>query len=200
MASRKHLPAEERRAATVAAVLSLAADRSPDEITTAAIAGEMNVTQGALFRHFPNKGALWEGVMKWISARLMGRVDASIASAPTPLAALESIFESHIEFVCQHPGVPRMMFSELQRPEDSAAKRIARSLQQAYALRVSTLLEDGKASGEIDAEVDVISARVLFIGAIQGLVVQSLLADENAMRNHAAGVFACYRRAIENPT
>lgn len=198
MPASKYLSAEERRAETVAAVLSLAADRSPDEITTAAIAGEMNVTQGALFRHFPNKQTVWEEVMKWIAHRLMRRVDASSSAAATPLAALESVFNAHIDFVCRHPGVPRMVFSELQRPDETAAKRVARSLQRAYARRVSKLLEEGKSAGEVNADIDVTAARVLFIGAVQGLVVQSLLlADKGVVRRHAPGVFACYRRAIE---
>lgn len=191
------MPAEERRAATVAAALSLLANRGPGEITTAAIADEMNVTQGTLFRHFPDKNAVWEGVMRWISSRLLKRVDAAISGASTPLAALESVFESHIDFVCQHPGVPRMMFSELQRAEGSATKRIALSFQQEYARRVSELLEDGKVAGEVGRDVDVTAARVLFIGAIQGLVIQSLLlADTGAMRSNAPGVFARYRHAL----
>ena len=46
----KQLPADERRAHTVATVLALAAERDPIEITTAAIAERMQVTQGALFQ------------------------------------------------------------------------------------------------------------------------------------------------------
>ena len=51
----KHLPAEERRQRTVEAVVSLAGTQNPSEITTAAIASEMSVTQGALFRHYPTR-------------------------------------------------------------------------------------------------------------------------------------------------
>ena len=54
----RHLPAEERRAATVDAVIELAATRDPGEITTTVIAKHMGVTQGALFRHFPSKDAI----------------------------------------------------------------------------------------------------------------------------------------------
>ena len=51
----KHLPADERRAVTVESVVALAGSQNPSEITTAAIAKHMNLTQGALFRHFPNR-------------------------------------------------------------------------------------------------------------------------------------------------
>ncbi|MFA6687219.1 MAG: TetR family transcriptional regulator, partial [Desulfuromonas sp.] len=62
----KHLPAEERRAATIMAVVDLSATQNPSEITTAAIAKHMRLTQGALFRHFSGKAAIWESVMDWV--------------------------------------------------------------------------------------------------------------------------------------
>ena len=46
----KNLPAEERRAVTVGAVVALAAEQNPNDITTAAIAKRMGLTQGALDR------------------------------------------------------------------------------------------------------------------------------------------------------
>ena len=51
----QYLTADERRAATVQAVVDLAAERNPSDITTTAIAQRMGLTQGALFRHFPTK-------------------------------------------------------------------------------------------------------------------------------------------------
>ena len=64
----KHLPADERRAVTVESVVALAGSQNPSEITTAAIAKHMNLTQGALFRHFPNKEALYLAVIRTASA------------------------------------------------------------------------------------------------------------------------------------
>lgn len=194
----KHLPANERRAVTVEAVVELAARQNPDKITTAAIAKYMNVTQGALFRHFSNKEAIWQAVMAWVAERLLARVDKAAKAAVSPLAALEAVFMTHIDFVSAHPGVPRMLFGELQRAEDTAAKRMARTLIQKYGERLAVLIEKGKAAGEIEPTVNTVAAGTLFIGTIQGLVMQSLLAgDTGNMRDKVAGVFAIYRRGIE---
>ena len=108
----KHLPAEERRAATVEAVIELAAGHDPGEITTTAIAQHMGVTQGALFKHFPTKDAILEAVMTWVADRLLNRVDRAAQAAATSAAALEAMFLAHTGFVAEHPGVPRMMFGE----------------------------------------------------------------------------------------
>ncbi len=192
-----HLPADERRAVIVDAVLELAAERNPGDITTAAIATRMNLTQGALFRHFPSKDAVWQAVMEWVAGQLLARVDRAIEAAESPLSALEAVYAAHIELVVAHPGVPRLLFGELQRAEDTPAKRVARALIARYRKRLTTLIEAGKARGELAPEVDPAAAATLFIGSIQGLVMQSLLAGKpKRMRADAPGIFAIYRRGI----
>ena len=193
----KHLPADERRAATVEAVINLAAEQNPSDITTTAIAQRMGLTQGALFRHFPTKDAILEAVMTWVAERLLSRVDRAAQNVTSPLAALEAVFMAHSDFVSEHPGVPRMLFGELQRPGETLPKRMVQTLIQRYGERLRHLLERGKAIGELDANLDIEAASVSFIGSIQGLVMQSLIAGDAArIRRDASGVFAIYRRGI----
>ena len=193
----RHLPAEERRSVTVETVLALAAEQNPSEITTAAISARMNLTQGALFRHFPSKEALWTAVMEWVAERLMQRIERAVTEAPGPLAALRSMFLAHAGFVVEHPGVPRMMFGELQRAEASAPKRMAQTLIRRYGERVRALLAAGQTAGEVAADIDLDAATTLFIGTIQGLVMQSLLAGEpERISREAPAVLALYLRGI----
>ncbi|WP_447936349.1 TetR/AcrR family transcriptional regulator [Thermomonas fusca] len=193
------LPADERRAATVDAVVELAAEQNPGDITTAAIAQRMGLTQGALFRHFPTKDAILESVLGWVSERLLGQLDAAAASAATPLAALEAMFMAHVDFVSRHPGVPRMLFGELQRPGDTLPKRMAQTLTQGYAQRLRAHLAAGIARQQLDAGLDLDAAATLFIGTVQGLVMQSLIAGDVArIRRDAPGVFAIYCRGIRS--
>lgn len=197
----KPLPAETRRAVTVEAVIELAAERDPGEITTAAIASHMKLTQGALFRHFPSKDAIWEAVMEWVAERLLARVDRAAAQATSPLAALQAIFLAHADFVAEHPGVPRMLFGELQRAEATPAKRLARTLLERYGERIRARLEAGKAAGEVSAALDVDAAVTLFVGTLQGLIMQSMLAGELArIRRDAPRVFAIYLAGIRSAT
>uniref|UniRef100_UPI00289F8250 TetR/AcrR family transcriptional regulator n=2 Tax=Pseudomonadota TaxID=1224 RepID=UPI00289F8250 len=150
----KHLPADERRAVTIEAVVELAGSNNPSEITTAAIAKHMHVTQGALFRHFANKDAIWQATMEWVAERLLARIDRSARGIESALEAMEAMFMSHVDFVAEHPGVPRMIFGELQRAESSAAKRMVQTLIRRYAGRLQVLIEKGKANGELAAELD----------------------------------------------
>jgi AcrR family transcriptional regulator len=63
---RKRLGADERREEIIRVTLELAADQGPDDVTTQDMAQAMGVTQGAVFRHFPSKDAIWLAVMQWV--------------------------------------------------------------------------------------------------------------------------------------
>jgi len=192
------LRSADRQAATVDSVVALAATTNPSEITTAAIATQMGLSQGALFKHFASKDAILLAVMKWVAANLMARVDTAVRSAETPLLVLEALFLAHVDFVEMHPGVPRLVFGELQRTRRSAAGRMVQTLLRAYGERVGGILAEAKARGELDPATDTKAAAVLFIGTVQGLVMQSMLSgDLTRIRTDAPRVFAIYRRGIE---
>jgi AcrR family transcriptional regulator len=192
-----HLPAEERRAVIVQTVIELAAEQNPNGITTAKIAERMGLTQGALFRHFPNKAAVLEAVMGWVAERLFARLERATAGAASPLAALEAMFIAHAEFVAEHPGVPHLLFGELQNADMTASKAMVQSLVQRYGEWLRGLIEQGKAINELDLDLDTEAAAILFIGTLQGLVMQSLLAgDVGRIRHDAPRVFAIYHRGI----
>ena len=191
------LPTDKRRAATIETVLALAAEQDPNAITTTAIAERMELTQGALFRHFPTKDAIWEAVIGWASERLLGRIDAAARGAASPMAGLEAVFLAHIDFVARHPGVPRMMFGELQRKERTPAKRMAQQLMHGYGERLQFLVEQGKRQGEIAPQIDTATAATLLIGMVQGLVMQAMLSgDLEGVRTQAPSAFAIYRRGL----
>lgn len=194
----RHLPADQRRAVTVEAVIDLAAEQNPADISTTAIASRMGVTQGALFRHFPNKDAIFEATISWVEKHLLGRVDKAAAAATSPLAALEAMFLAHAGFVVRHPGVPRLLFGELQRPGDTLPKKMVRHLLGQYSGRLRQQLEAGVKQGELDPALDVDAAASMYIGLVQGLAMQSLVAgDMSSVRGAAPKIFAIYQRGIK---
>lgn len=199
MSRAKHLPTEERRNEAVVAVIELAAAKNPEDITTTAIAGRMKLSQGALFRHFPTKDAIWREVMHWVSDRLLERIDKVAGGESDPVAALEAMFMAHIAFVAQHPGVPRILMGQLQRTGSTPAKQVAHTLTSNYAIRLRRILAAGRSSGALPAGLDDAAAATLFLGMIQGLVVQALISgDQDQMRVDAPRVFAIYRAGLKH--
>lgn len=193
----RHLPADTRKATTVSTVIELAARQNPGDITTTAIAGQMGLSQGALFRHFPRKDAIWLAVMEWVAEHLLSRVEQAAAPASSPLAALEAIFTAHLDFILAHPGVPRILFHELQRKEETQAKAMVRALLARYRQLLTEILERGKVVGELAPEIKAGAAAALFLGMIQGLVMQSLIhGDPGHIGRTSQDLFTLYQRSI----
>jgi len=92
---------------------------------------------------------------------------------------------------------PHLLFGELQNADRTGSKAKVQSLVERYAGQLRGLIEQGKAFGEIDPDLDTEAAAILFIGTLQGLVIQSLLAgDVGRIRHDAPRVFAIYHRGI----
>lgn len=194
----RYLPSEERRNQAIDAVIALAGQENPAEISTGDVARRMQLTQGALFRHFPSKDALWEAVMERVSGLLLARIARSAMQQETPLAKLRAMFMAHADFAGEYPGVPRMLFGEMQRAQDTPAKRIAKALLVRYAGHLQELLEQGKREGELPATLDAEAAALLFIGTLQGLVMQSfLVGDVQRIARYAPRVYAIYERGLQ---
>jgi TetR/AcrR family transcriptional regulator len=199
MTASHHLPADERRALTVQTVLELAARYNPADITTTDIASRMGLTQGALFRHFPSKDALWLAVMEWVAGELMARFARAAEGLASPLEVMRAMFLTHAGFVRDYPGVPRIIFGELQGPAPSPAGKRAAVLVATYGERLRGLIDRAVELGELPEELDREAAVALFIGAIQGLVMQSLLSGDLAhITRRAPGVYALYLRGIRS--
>ncbi len=191
------LSTEERQAEIVATALRLARESSPSLITTADIAAAIGVTQGAVFKHFPTKDAIWLAAMRWVRETLLETLKAAADEAATPLDALAGMFRAHVEFVIAHPGAPRFIFHELQQPADSAAKLEVRAVLQGYRKLLLGRLAESIQRQLVSPDLDPEAAATSFIGLIQGLVMQSMLTGRTAaMRQQADAVFDLYRRGL----
>lgn len=195
------LPTEARQAEIVAAVLHLAATQSPAHITTGDIAGELGFTQGAVFRHFPSKEAIWLAVLEWVDAELIASLERAAQEGRTPLDGLERVFMAHIRFVMAWPGVPRILFQDLQRPDDTPLKQRVRQLLGRYRQILARLFDAAARQGQVGGGLDTHAAATLFIGTIQGLVMQSMLAaSPSGVEDEARRVLVLYLRAIQEPS
>lgn len=193
--NRPYLSAEMRRAETVAAVIELAASYDPATMTTGQIAATMGVSQGALFRHFSDKLAIWTAVLEWTCAELNHRFDA--LPVGRPLARLEAMLSTHVDFVIASPGVPRILFGELQRAGDTPTKAIVCNLMAGYRARVARELCAARGAGEIAQDTDVDAATVMFLAMVQGMVMQGLAVDDfSAIPTLARRLFGLFRQGL----
>lgn len=194
---KQRLSAEERQDQIIRVAVDLAGERGMQGVTTQDMADAMGLTQGAIFRHFPSKDAIWLAAMGWIRERLMGVVGAAADGASDPLDALEQMFYAHVGFIAKHPAIPRMVFSGQMLHDSPKLKALVREILSGYEDRLVALLREAQELEMVQDDLDVQSAAILFVGMIQGLVVQiTIFGAQRSLLEEARKVFPIYLAGI----
>jgi AcrR family transcriptional regulator len=194
---RRRLSSEERQSEIIRVSIELAAEKGVDSVTTQDMAEAMNLTQGAIFRHFSTKDDIWVVVIVWVRERLMKVLDKAAADATDPLNAIERMFFAHIAFISKHPAIPRLLFSELLHKKNSKLRQLIEGIISGYEAKVAGLLEQAKSQSLVSADLDSQSAAVLYIGMIQGLVMQSsIFGGKRALQREAEKIFPLFLHGI----
>ncbi len=196
---RKRLGADERREEIVRVTLDLAARQGIDDVTTQDMAQAMGVTQGAVFRHFPSKDAIWLAVMQWVRDRLMSVLGHAAAEGRDPLDALQRMFFAHIDFIAGKPAIPRLLMSEHLHARSPMLRGLVTEIMLGFEAKIAGLLEQARAQGLARDDLDTQAAATLYLGMIQGLVLQtSILRGQRELRSEAARTFPIFLRAIRS--
>lgn len=164
-----------RREQIVAAARELLATTPLERLTTRAIASAVGVSQPALFRHFRSREALLLAVVEATRADLEGLLTPLLASGKAPLDLCDALARQLVQYVDDHPGFPRLLFADmaLEAPDLRVAVHHLVSMQRTLVTElVTTAVRDGAARDDVDPQ----AAATLFVGMIQGLVLQRELA------------------------
>nr|WP_067293056.1 nucleoid occlusion factor SlmA [Marinobacterium profundum] len=78
-------------------------------ITTAALAREVGVSEAALYRHFPSKARMFEGLISFIEETLFSRVSLILDSNHGAIRQCEQILTLVLAFVERNPGMARIL-------------------------------------------------------------------------------------------
>lgn len=87
-------------------VLAGMLEKNPGErITTARLAQEVGVTEAALYRHFPSKGKMFEGLLEFIEETVFTRIKLINKDVPNSLERLQRILIFVLAFAEKNPGM-----------------------------------------------------------------------------------------------
>ncbi|MDO8263076.1 MAG: TetR/AcrR family transcriptional regulator [Gallionella sp.] len=197
-AVKRRLPTEERQNEIIRVAVDLAAEKGVDNVTTQNMADAMKVTQGAIFKHFTTKDDIWVAVMHWIREQLMKVLEKAASEADNPVDAIERMFFAHIAFISKHPAIPRLLFSELLHKKNSKLRDLIQGIISGYETKIAGLLDAAKAQSLVPPGLDSNSAAVLYIGMIQGLVMQvSIFGGKRSLLDEARKTFPIYLHGIK---
>lgn len=164
----KREPTASRKLQIADAALKIIATHGVARFTTAAIAREVGMTEGALFRHFTSKEEIVLAAIGRVEE--LFELDAPDLEGP-PLERLRGFLEHRVRVVHQHGGIPRLVFSdELASVAGGAGSARARAIRERARATIRGCLEEAKRTGHLADGLDVEAASMVVLGTVMGLV------------------------------
>ena len=164
--------AEERKAQIVAEVLRLADEIGPDRLSTTDVARAIGLSQPAIFRHFPTKGALWLAVAEDIADRLQSYWAAAEAGATGPQARLKALIGAQLTAIAETPALPSILFSRELQVDNPALREVFRGLLGAFEGRLVAVIRELQAAGDLKRDVSPEDVAILLTSLVQGVAIR----------------------------
>lgn len=104
------MAAKQDRKQEILAALAAMLETSPGQrITTARLAAEVGVSEAALYRHFPSKAKMFEGLIDFTEDALLSRVNQILENEKDTVVRCEMIVRLVLTFVERNPGITRIL-------------------------------------------------------------------------------------------
>ncbi|AZG34150.1 MULTISPECIES: nucleoid occlusion factor SlmA [Shewanella] len=85
-------------------------ESSPGQrITTAKLAAEVGVSEAALYRHFPSKARMFEGLIEFIEDAILSRLNIIMDEEKDTMARCQLVLQLLLVFSERNPGISRVL-------------------------------------------------------------------------------------------
>jgi TetR/AcrR family transcriptional regulator len=157
--------------------LALMLETSPGQrITTAKLAAEVGVSEAALYRHFPSKARMFEGLIEFIEESIFSRINLILTDHKETILRCHHILQVLLIFAERNPGMCRILAGDALMGENERLR-----------VRVNQFFEKLETQFK-----QILRERKLREGKIFNI---SELALANLLTSHAEGKIAQYVRS-----
>ncbi len=169
--ARKRPKPGERRVQILQALATMLEQPGAERITTAALAGRLQVSEAALYRHFASKAQMFEGLIDFIEQSVFTLINQiQERQAGEPLRQAAAIATLLVQFAERNPGMTRVMVGDALVYEN---ERLQQRMNQFFDRIESTLKQclrsDSAASATptVDAQVRASLLTAFVVGRLQ---------------------------------
>jgi len=109
---RKRPKPGERRVQILQTLAGMLEQPGAERITTAALAGKLDVSEAALYRHFASKAQMFEGLIEFIESSVFTLVNQVTEREPSASVQAQKICTLLLQFGEKNPGMTRVMVGD----------------------------------------------------------------------------------------
>lgn len=161
-----------RRQQILAALAKMLEDNPGERITTAALAKIVGVSEAALYRHFPSKTKMFEGLIESIELSIFSAINQVLAEEKTALVRCEKIVLLLLSFAEHNPGLSRLLVGDALTGEtERLRQRIALFFTQ-IEMHLHQVLNGAGMQESIYTTMPATSGTHLLMAYVDGCITQ----------------------------
>lgn len=141
-------------------------------ITTAALAEQVGVSEAALYRHFPSKARMYEGLIEFIEDTLLSRINAITEEHKDTQTRISLMLQLVLVFAERNPGFCRILTGDaLQGEQERLLERVA-ALFERLETQFKQCLRERKLREGKSFTIDEAELANLLLATIEGKISQ----------------------------
>ena len=141
-------------------------------ITTAALAREVGVSEAALYRHFPSKARMFEGLIGFIEETIFSRVTLITGSEAGGVKQCEQILTLVLAFVEKNPGMARILTGDARAGETDRLRTRVNQFFERLETQLKQILREAEVREGLRTVTTPGASANLMIAAVEGRIRQ----------------------------
>jgi TetR/AcrR family transcriptional regulator len=148
-------------------------ESSPGErITTASLAKKVGVSEAALYRHFPSKAKMFEGLIEFIEETIFTRISRILAEKNTAHERCEQILFLLLSFSEKNPGISRILIGDALAGETERLRGRVSQFYNRIDAQLKQIIREAEIRENLKSTIDTGATANLLLALADGKITQ----------------------------
>ncbi|MDG1751294.1 MAG: nucleoid occlusion factor SlmA [Thalassotalea sp.] len=153
--------------------LALMLQSSPGQrITTAKLAAEVGVSEAALYRHFPSKARMFEGLIEFIEESTFSRINLILSDHKEALVRCHHILHVLLVFSERNPGMCRILSGDALMGENERLRTRVNQFFEKLESQFKQILRERKLREGKGFEINELALANILVAYAEGKISQ----------------------------
>jgi TetR/AcrR family transcriptional regulator len=166
-------PRKSQRRQQILEALAQMLEANPgNRITTAGLAKQVGVSEAALYRHFPSKTKMFEGLIEFIEDTLFSRINIILGEEQTAAQRCEKMLMLLLVFTERNPGLTRILTGDALTGETERLHQRVAQLFDRFETQLKQVIREAELREGLRPSIPLPAAANLLMAAAEGRISQ----------------------------
>jgi len=161
-----------RREQILRALAKMLQDSPGERITTSALAKSVGVSEAALYRHFPSKTKMFEGLIEFIEETVFSEITVILSEEKSAVRRCELIVNSLLRFIENNPGLSRLLVGDALTGETERLRQRIVQFFERIETQLKQILRDAELHSHLQAALPAAAFARFLMTYLDGAMVQ----------------------------